>query len=525
MVAPQNAYAPHAMASTVDGLATTAAVDALRRGGSAIDAAIAANAVLTVTLPNQCGLGGDLVALVHQQGHDPRVLEGIGHAGSGSDAEAMREAGHSTIPEDDINSVTVPGCVDSWFALHNEYGRLPMRDLISPAIGYARAGFPASPFLARTLSGKEWLREHISGIPADGVVRAGQRLQRPQVADVLDDVAERGREGFYLGAFGEAFLEVGAGLFTRADLEATHARWTEPLVRDFFGARIWTTPPPTSGYLTLAAGWLADQLDFPADPSTGAWAHLLIEAMRQAAHDRSKVLFDGASGSDLVSSDRLTPRLSRIRRDRAATLDDTYRKAGTTFISVVDEDRTAISLIQSVCMSFGSRIVAPGTGVWMQNRGTGFTLEAGHPNELRPGRRPAHTLSPALVTDRANRLVACLGTRGGDSQPQVVLQLLARILLARESPAHSLAAPRWILRGMDDETAFDTWGSGGEVRVSIEKNADDLWFDHLKDAGHRVVVEEPLSHAFGHAQVITVDGDHLVGAADPRSGSATAAGY
>jgi gamma-glutamyltranspeptidase/glutathione hydrolase len=513
------------MVATVDGLATTAAVDVLRRGGSAIDAAIAANAVLTVTLPNQCGLGGDLIAVVHQPGSDPRILEGIGRAGSGSDAGALREEGHSAMPETDIRSVTVPGCVDGWVTLHHEYGRLPMRELIAPAIVYAREGFPASPFLARTMSGKNWLREHIPGIPSDGIVHAGQKLQRPQAAEILEDIAERGRDGFYQGAFGDALIEVGAGLFTRADVEDTHARWTKPLVRDFFGARIWTTPPPTSGYLTLAAGWLADQLDLPADPSTGAWAHLLIEAMRQAAHDRPQVLFDGASGPDLISSDRLTPRLSKIRRDRAATLDDTYRKAGTTFISVVDEDRTAISLIQSLCMSFGSRIVAPGTGVWLQNRGTGFTLEAGHPNELGPGRRPAHTLSPAIVTDSASRLVACLGTRGGDSQPQVVLQLLARILLAKESPAHSLAAPRWILRGMDDETAFDTWGSGGEVRVSIEKNADDSWFDHLKDAGHRVVVEEPMSHAFGHAQVITVDGDYLVGAADPRSGSATAAGY
>ena len=524
-VAPQNAYAPRAMVATVDGLATTAAVDVLRRGGSAIDAAIAANAVLTVTLPNQCGLGGDLVAVVHQPGQNARILEGIGRSGSGSDAEALREAGHSTMPETSIASVTVPGCVDGWVALHHEHGRLPMRDLIAPAIGYARDGFPASPFLARTLSGKQWLREHISGIPSDGIVRAGQKLQRPQAAQILEDVAERGRDGFYLGAFGDALIQAGTGLFTRADVEAAHARWVEPLADDFFGARIWTTPPPTSGYLTLAAGWLADRLDLPTSPSDGVWAHLLIEAMRQAAFDRPHVLFDGASGADLVSPGRLTPRLSEIRRDRAATLDDTYRNAGTTFISVVDEDRTAISLIQSNCMSFGSRIEAPGTGIWLQNRGTGFTLETGHPNELQPGRRPAHTLSPAIVTDQANNLVACLGTRGGDSQPQVVLQLLARLLLAKESPAQALAAPRWILRGPDDETAFDTWGSGGAVRVAIEGNADDSWFSYLGEAGHRVVVEETLSHAFGHAQLIAVDGDCLIGAADPRSGSATAAGY
>jgi gamma-glutamyltranspeptidase/glutathione hydrolase len=524
-VTPQNTYAPRAMAATVDGLATSAALDALGRGGSAIDAAIAANAVLTVTLPNQCGLGGDIIAVVHQPGHDPRLLEGIGRAGSGCDAAALRDAGLATVPDEGIAGVTVPGCVDGWEALHQEYGRLSMPELLAPAIRYAQDGFPASPFLARTLTGKDWVREQILGIPSDGVVSAGQELRRPRAARILEDVAEGGRAAFYGGAFGEALIEVGGGIVTEADLALDHARWVEPLVGEVFGARVWTAPPPTSGYLTLAAGWLAEHLDLPSDPDDALWAHLMIESMRQAAHDRPDVLHDGASGTDLISTARLEPRRVKIQRDRAATLDDRYRDAGTTFVTVVDEERTAISLIQSNCGSFGSRVEAPGTGIWLQNRGTGFTLDAGHPNEMRPGRRPAHTLSPALLTDAHGSLVACVGTRGGDSQPQVVLQLLARLLRAGQSPAEALAAPRWILRGISDETAFKTWESGGEVRVSIEKNADPSWFSYLEQAGHRVVVEDALSHAFGHAQIIAVENGALVGAADPRSGSATAAGY
>lgn len=525
MVAPQNTYAPLAMVASVDGLATTAAVEVLRRGGTAADAAIAANAVLTVTLPNQCGLGGDLFAIVHQPGREPRVLEGVGSAGSGSDPEALRQAGHTRMPEEDIRSVTVPGCVDGWEELHRQYGRLPMSDLVAPAVGYARDGFPASPFLARTLSGKPALREHIAGIPADGVVDAGQLLRRPETAQILEDVAEGGRDAFYLGTFGDALIKAGEGLFSADDLAANTARWSTPLMADFFGARVWSTPPPTSGYLTLAAGWMADRLDLPSDPSDGVWAHLLIEAMRQAAYDRPQLLSDSADGNELIAPSRLAPRVAQIHRDRAAALDDSYRNAGTTFVTVVDEERTAISLIQSNCMSFGSRLVAPGTGVWLQNRGTGFTLEPGHANELRPGRRPAHTLSPAIVTDQEHQLIACLGTRGGDSQPQVVLQLIARLLLAKQSPAEALAAPRWILRGMEDETAFDTWSNGGEVRVSIEKNANESWFSYLRSAAHRVQAEGQLSHAFGHAQIITVGEDCLIGAADPRSGSATTAGF
>lgn len=411
LIQAQDVYAPEAMAVSADGLATSAALGVMRRGGSAVDAAIAANAVLTVTLQNQCGLGSDLFALVHRPGKEPRVLAGAGRAGSGANADALRHAGFESMPPGDINRVTVPGCVDGWVALHREYGRLSFGDLLAAAIHYARDGFPATPFLARTISGRDAVTAQLVG--TDGTVLPGQRLRRPMTAQILDDIADGGRYAFYLGRFGHALQELGDGLFTTPDLEANQAEWMRPLTSDVFGARVWTTPPPTSGYLTLAAAWLADRLNLPAEPSDGAWPHLLIEAMRQAAFDRPEVLFDGAAGSALISPARFSPRLSEIRRDHSAELADSYRQGGTTFVTVIDRDRTAISLIQSNCMSFGSGLVAPGTGIWLQNRGTGFTLRPGHPNELSPGRRPAHTLSPVIVTDEANALRACLGTRGG----------------------------------------------------------------------------------------------------------------
>ena len=243
MLAPtHSAYAPQAMAVTVDGLATSAALDVLRKGGSAADAAIAANAVLTVVLPSQCGVGGDLFVLVHQPGEPPQLLEAAGRAGSGADAEELRARGLAKVPPDEIASVTVPGCVDGWVALHEHYGRLPLADLLAPAIEYAQKGFPASPFVAHTLSGQATLGEHIDG--AGGQVVPGQRLRRPQYARILNDIAGGGRDAFYLGTFGRALQNIGPDLFSDNDLQSSQAMWTAPLSIDAFGGRIWTTQPP-----------------------------------------------------------------------------------------------------------------------------------------------------------------------------------------------------------------------------------------------------------------------------------------
>jgi gamma-glutamyltranspeptidase/glutathione hydrolase len=510
------------MAVTADGLATSAAVDALRRGGSAADAAIAANAVLAVTLPNQCGLGGDLFAVVHRPGETPRVLESAGRAGSGADPAALRDRGLETMPVDEIASVTVPGCVDGWASLHRELGRLDWAGLFDAAIDAAGHGFAATPFVAKALSGRPDAAAYIEG--AQGPVRAGQLLRRPETGRLLADLAAGGRGAFFGDRFGSGLRELGAGQFSDEDLATDQARWTDPLWADVLGARVWTTAPPSAGYLTLASAWIASRLDLPGEPD-GVWAHLLVEAMRQAAHDRGAVLHDGADGAALVSPERLAPRVGGIRREVVADLSDSYRRGGTTYLTVVDEDRMAVSLIQSNCMSFGSGLVVPGTGVWLHNRGIGFSLAPGHPNELGPGRRPAHTLAPVLVTDDELRLVASLGTRGGDSQPQIVLQLLVRLLGLGQEPAEALAAARWILRGGNDDTSFNTWGFAGRVRVAVEAHAPSSWEATLRHVGHEVDVEPAFGHAFGHAQIIAVDGDGLVGAADPRATSGSAAGF
>ena len=283
---------------------------------------------------------------------------------------------------------------------------------------------------------------------------------------------------------------------------------------------MWTVPPNSQGYLTLAAAGILRGLDLPTDPSDARWAHLLVEAMRQAAHDRLRVLHDGADGNALIAPDRLAARRAAIRADAAAALTDApIRAGGTMYLCAVDAERMGVSLIQSNASGWGAHIVEPTTRIFLQDRGIGFSLEAGHPAEYGPRRRPPHTLAPALVTTGNGDLHMVLGTMGGDSQPQIVLQLLARTLHGGETPGAAVAAPRWVLANIDGGD-FGTWRSGGAVEVQLEHGAPAKWRTGLEERGHRT--GSPVH--VGHAHAIAVEADHLAGAADHTRAEA-AAGY
>jgi gamma-glutamyltranspeptidase/glutathione hydrolase len=511
------------MVATVDNLATAAGVRALLAGGSAVDAAVAANAVLSVTLPNQCGLGGDLFALVHRPGEQPAALNASGRSGSGADPAALRDRGHRAMPiRRSVSSVTVPGCVDGWLALHDRFGRLPLADVLASAIGVARNGFPVGPYLAQAIAQADaGIRREMA--PA-GVPAAGQLLRRPDVGRMLAGIAERGRAAFYQGEFGEGLTRLGAGEFTEDDLADTNADWVTPLSVEAWGKTVWTVPPNSQGYVTLSAAWMADRIGLPGDPRDPVWAHLLIEATRQAAYDRLDVLHEAADGPQLLDRARLAPRAARISAGQAAAIAPPAARGGTTYLCAVDGDGLAVSLMQSNAMGFGSQLVVPGTGVFLHNRGLGFSLRPGHPAEYGPRRRPPHTLAPALVTE-GDQLAAVLGTRGGDAQPQVVLQLLARLLSTGQDAATALAAGRWALRGPADTTGFGTWDRAGDVEVRVEGQAPPGWAAGLAARGHTVEVTPPFSHEFGHAQVIVRRAGGLEGAADPRSLSGSAFGF
>ena len=509
------------LVSTVDAPATDAALEMLRAGGNAVDAAIAANAVLAVVGQHFCGLGGDLFALVHGGGvhggdAPPACLNASGRAGSGADLDRLLAEGHTAMPHrHDVRSVTVPGVVDGWVLLHDRYGSMPMGDVLAAAIAHATAGFAASPLLVPSA-------QAVRGLPGGqdyaDLTGAGQVVRRPGVASVLRDLAAGGRDAVYLGRYGDELLAVGAGEYRQADLERIQADWVDPLGIRVWGHDVWTVPPNSQGYLGLAAARIAEGLDLPSEDDP-LRTHLLVEAAVHAGRDRPDVLHEGADGDALVAEDRLAPRRAAISPERRTLPTGRYGDGDTMYLCVVDGDGMAVSLIQSNADGFGSHLTLPGLGIFLHNRGLGFSVAEGHPARYGPGRRPPHTLSPALVTRQDGSLRAVLGTMGGDAQPQIVLQMLVRLLVDGASPAHVVGGGRWVLKGPD--TGFDTWDDPSAVEVLVEDHAPDGWAEGLAARGHKALVAVAN---YGHAHCIEVVDGGLAGTADPRSVVGTAAG-
>lgn len=516
--------ARNGMVCAVDHLAASAGVSLLRAGGSAADAAVAASAVLAVTTQHLCGMGGDLFALVHHtDGEPPAALDASGRAGSGSDADALRAEGHRTMPfSGDVRSVTVPGCVDGWLELHRRFGRRPVAEVLAPAVDLAENGFPAPVLLVASIAR---IRE-VDGADdyTAGPVRPGTLIRRPRVAAALRAIVEHGRDGHYGGAFGAGLIRVGDGLFTAADLERVQAGWVEPAAVDVWDHRVFTTPPASQGYLTLAGAVIAELIGIGVsgpDPTSAEWAHAMVEAARLAGYDRPTVLHEGAVAGELLDTARLAARAAEFDPTRVSPRPAPAATGDTIYLCAADGDGMGVSLIQSNASGWGVGLTVPECGIFLHNRGIGFSLEPGHPAELGPGRRPPHTLSPALVQRPDGTLRAVLGTMGGDTQPQVVLQLLARLLVHGQDPAECIASPRWrVGRG-----GFDTW-TGADDGVGFEDGAPDDWEPGLRERGHAVHRAAAWNSTFGHAHLIERD-EHgvLAGASDPRALDGAAVGW
>lgn len=517
--------APNHLVASADQLATSAGVEMFARGGNAVDAAIATNAAIAVVGPHLCGMGGDLFALVHIDG-EVHALNSSGRAGSGADANRLRSDGHTSMPfRHHVASVTVPGCVDGWIALHDRFGSLPLDVLLAPAERLAAGGFPASGPLAAMAAGlDDESRVELSEI-AGQATRRGRRVRRPGVALALASIAAGGRKAFYEGIFGEGLIDLGDGQFTRDDLATAQSEWVEPLTARAFGVDLHTVGPNSQGYLVLGGSGLAGRLDIPANPDDAQWAHLLVEAAIAAGRDRPDVLHDRADGIALLAD--IEGRLGEIDPERASGRTSPARDGDTTYLCTAgraaDGREMAVSLIQSNAAGFGSHLVEPTTGINLHNRGMGFSLDAGHPAELGPGRRPPHTLAPAIATEPDGQLAAVFGTMGGDAQPQILLQIAARLFHHRESPSRAINAGRWALRG--PETGFDTWTSDTAPTVMIEGHASDEWVAGLAAKGHQVAETPIWDSTFGHAHAIVRGRDGIwVGAADPRTIVGTCAG-
>ena len=508
--------AKNGMVCTVDHLASVAGTEMLSAGGNAVDAAVASSAALAVTAQNMCGMGGDLWALVHVPGESvPFALNASGWAGAGSDAAAMRSEGLTEMPfRGDFRSVPVPGCVDGWVALHERFGVLPLAAVLAPAIRLATNGFPVSPILARRLH----LVADVVGagdyIVDGALAKEGQIVCRPGLARSLGAIGEQGRSGWYEGEFGEALVRRGGGIFDASDMSHQHAEWVEPVSVEAWSHKLWSVPPNSQGYISLAAASIADGLELPVEPDDPLWAHYLIEASKQAAHDRPAVLFDGAAGDVLVSESRLGSRRELIEGDRALDVRPPTAGGGTIYLCTTDSDRMGVSLIQSNASGFGAHLALPEVGVFLHNRGIGFSLTEGHPAELMPGMRPPSTLAPAVATRADGSLRSVFGCMGGDAQPQIVLQMAARLLQAGQRPGLSLTEPRFALT-VPAAHGFDTWSADAPLTVAIESGSP--WGEGLRRRGHLVEEREWGLGLFGHAHMIDVGDDYLAGVADPRS--------
>jgi gamma-glutamyltranspeptidase/glutathione hydrolase len=504
-----------AVAVTTHHLATRAAVETMRSGGNAVDAAVAANAVVGVVRPDTCGPGGDLFALVHAPGQPrPFALNASGRAGSKVDAASLRRAGRDTIPARSTHTITVPGCVDGWIALLDRHGTQSLHDVLATAIAIADDGFEVPTELAGSL---DVLAPLIGGeasarsLYPNGVApAAGTVIRRPDLAATLRLLAEGGRDAFYLGDVGRGIVAATDGGVIADDLAVDQADWVEPLGMRVFGLDAWTIPPNSQGHLVLTAGWLAERLPAPRDPADGSWHHALIEAYRAVAWERDLVTTDPDTAplapDDLVSPARLEARLTRIGDRPVSWPASRTVPGGTTYLCVRDGAGLGVSLIQSNFHGIGTGRGAGATGVFLHDRGAGFTLEQGHRNELVPGRRPLHTLAPTLWTEGGS-LRMILGTRGGQYQPQLLLQVAAHRRLAGLDASAAMAFPRWIV---------DHWGPDETHRVSVESRMPDGVVDELSARGHIVARTAPWERGWGPVALIEHDGASVTACGDPR---------
>lgn len=502
-------------------LASRAGIEILENGGNAVDAAVCVNAVLSVVLPDTCGPGGDLFALIHSPGQTtPTALNASGRAGSGVSADDMRDAGLGAIPPRSHLSITVPGCVDGWEALIDRHGTLPLASSLAPAISLARSGFPVSVELAGSLVGLRDLimgQDSIESFYTNGEPAiAATTITRPRFADTLEEVAEGGRTSFYEGTVGLEITRATEGAITPDDLALTQAEWIDALPKQIFGRTAWTIPPNSQGYLTLAALRIFEMLDPPDDPNDPEYQHLLIEAYRSVAWEREDTVVDPdhalADSGALVADDRLSGIAATIDRKHASRWPmPGGAPAGTAFMTVRDRSGLGISLIQSNFWGIGSGLSAGSTGVFLHNRGAGFNLIQGHPNEFAPGKRPLHTLSPMLWTNGAD-LDLLLGTRGGDQQPQFLAQHAASFYHARYCTNDSQSLPRW---------SMNQPSPGTDSTLRYESRVAASTVSGLRERGHHVSLASSHETGWGPASAIDV-GSEMKGSADPRISTAAA---
>lgn len=539
------ARAARAMVASPHGLATEAGVNVLRRGGSAVDAAIAVNAVLCVAYPHMAGLGGDGFWLVSGPDGDVHAINASGPAAEGATRDYYRERGHTDeVPSRGaLSALTVPGAVDGWRLAHERHGRLPWEELFEDAVYYARNGVPVSRSLA------DWLvddLEELQGFPTTASLfvphgrapREGERLVQADLATSLEAVAHGGaRAGFYEGELARRLCEaVGAdgSPLTTDDFAAFQAHWEEPLAATYRGYTVYEMPPNTQGFAVLQMLKMIEQYDVAAwGDGTPDYYHHLAEAVKLAFADRNEWLTD-KHWVDIPLDEMLSDGYAARRRElidphQAAVMEEvepglrfgaeTQHRApqgDTCAFSAVDSDGLVVSTIQSIYHDFGSAVVAADTGILLQNRGSFFSLDDEHVNRMEPGKRTFHTLIPGMVA-RDGRPWLAFGSMGGEGQPQSHVAMLTRLIDFGYDVQQAIEAPRWLMGR--------TWGTAAQD-LSLEGRIGDEVVRELQRRGQPVRMLSNWDDNMGHAQAIRIDpdGGFLEGGADPR-GDGAAAGH
>lgn len=525
------------MVSCPHSLASAAGVEVLRAGGAAVDAAIAASAVLSVIYPHMTGVGGDACWLIYDaRRRAVRYLDAAGRAAASAGLQWFRSRGMEEIPFRGSlpGTLTVPGAVDGWCEAHAAHGRLPLARDLSAAIEYARDGFPVTARLAAwTAHSADVLRASPEAaeifLPGGALPKAGQRLRNPDLALTLDAIAGWGRAGFYEGEVAREaarYARAHGGFFTERDFAEQRARWGEPLSATYRGVTIYETPPPTQGFTVLQMLKLVEPFDLGTMEYLGPdHVHLLVQAKQLAFHDRDRVLADPdfvkVPVERLLSAAYAEERRRLIDPARALPWDRVPAAGSlagdTVYVCAVDAEGNAASLIHSVYGMFGSGVVAGRTGVVLQNRGAYFSLDPAHPNRLEPGKRPLHTLIASLAF-RGEDLWQVFGCMGADGQPQIQLQAYTAMIDFGLDVQQAVESPRWL----SGRFAL------GEPRdlLNMEGRFPAHTFAELARRGHTINRWEAWNERAGHAHGITMDpgtGARL-GAADPRSDGA-AVGY
>ncbi len=506
--------------ATSQPLAAQVGVSMLQAGGNAVDAALATAIALTLCEPCSNGLGSDLFALVW----DGTELLGLNASGRAPAAwSPARYAGQAAMPRAGWTTVTIPGAVSGWVALSKRFGKLPFADLFAPAIRYARDGYAVSPIVAEKWAKAVPILGDVPGfadhfLPRGRAPEIGELFASPAMAATMEKIAHTSGESFYRGELAQAMVahsQKHDGGHTLADFDAHRCDWVTPLAHDYHGYTIHEIPPNGQGIAALMALGILENFDLGGLAVDSIEVqHLEIEAMKLAFADAYRYVADPramtVTPAQLLDRAYLADRARLIDRHRAKDFKHGLPPpAGTVYLTAADENGMMVSLIQSNYMGFGSGIVVPGTGISMQNRGTGFSLEDGHPNIVGGGKRPFHTIIPGFVT-REGQPYCSFGVMGGPIQPQAHLQTLVRLIDHAMNPQALLDAPRWKVN------------SG--VSLDMEPSAAPELREGLAALGHQFASIPDSYMDFGAGQFIVRSDAGYVAGSDPRR-DGQAAGY